>query len=56
MLIYKQPKNAAKQQATLDFFKWALENGQAQASELHYVPLPPELVKQIEAYWGSEFK
>ncbi len=56
MLMHKQPKDAARSKATLDFFKWALENGQPQASELHYVPLPPELVKQIEAYWGSEFK
>ncbi|OAX85970.1 phosphate ABC transporter substrate-binding protein PstS [Xanthomonas nasturtii] len=56
MLMHKQPKDAVRSKATLDFFKWALENGQAQASELHYVPLPPELVKQIEAYWGSEFK
>ncbi|PKV12340.1 phosphate ABC transporter substrate-binding protein PstS [Xanthomonas prunicola] len=56
MLMHKQPKDAARSKATLDFFKWALENGQAQASELHYVPLPPELVKQIQAYWGSEFK
>ncbi|WP_115572810.1 phosphate ABC transporter substrate-binding protein PstS [Xanthomonas campestris] len=56
MLMHKQPKDAARSKATLDFFKWALENGQAQASELHYVPLPPELVKQIETYWGSEFK
>ena len=53
MLIYKQPKNAAKQQATLDFFKWAFENGQAQAKSLDYVPLPAELVTQVEAYWAS---
>ena len=32
-----------------------LEGG-GQAEALHYVPLPPELVKQIEAYWASEFK
>ncbi|PPT30425.1 phosphate ABC transporter substrate-binding protein PstS [Xanthomonas arboricola] len=56
MLMHKQPKDAARSKATLDFFKWALDNGQAQASELHYVPLPPELVKQIQAYWASEFK
>ncbi|MCC4606339.1 phosphate ABC transporter substrate-binding protein PstS [Xanthomonas campestris] len=56
MLMHKQAKDAARSKATLDFFKWALENGQTQASELHYVPLPPELVKQIQAYWGSEFK
>ncbi|PPU05709.1 phosphate ABC transporter substrate-binding protein PstS [Xanthomonas arboricola] len=56
MLMHKQPKDAARSKATLDFFKWALDNGQAQASGLHYVPLPPELVKQIQAYWASEFK
>ncbi len=53
MLIYRQPKDAAKQQATLDFFKWAFENGQAQAKSLDYVPLPAELVTQVEAYWAS---
>ncbi|MEN4904364.1 phosphate ABC transporter substrate-binding protein PstS [Luteimonas sp. TWI662] len=56
MLMHKQPKDAARSQATRDFFKWAFESGQAQASELHYVPLPPELVQQIEAYWAAEFK
>ena len=56
MLMYKQPKDAKRSADTLAFFKWAFENGQAQANELHYVPLPAELVTQIEAYWGSEFK
>ncbi len=56
MLMYKQPKDAKRSADTLAFFKWAFENGQGQASELHYVPLPPELVQQIEAYWASEFK
>jgi phosphate transport system substrate-binding protein len=56
MLMYKQPKDARRSAEALAFFKWAFENGQAQANELHYVPLPPELVSQIEAYWASEFK
>ena len=56
MLMHKQPKDAARSKATLDFFKWAFESGQAQATELHYVPLPAELVQQIEAYWAAEFK
>jgi len=55
MLMPKQPRDPARSQATLDFFKWALEQGQAQASELHYVPLPAELVQQVEAYWAAEF-
>jgi len=56
MLMHKQPKDPARSRAALDFFKWAFENGQAQASELHYVPLPAELVQQIESYWAAEFK
>ncbi|KAF1686349.1 phosphate ABC transporter substrate-binding protein PstS [Pseudoxanthomonas broegbernensis] len=56
MLMPKRPKDAARSRATLAFFEWAFERGQAQAQELHYVPLPPELVRQIEAYWAAEFE
>ncbi len=54
MLMHKQPRDPARSQATLEFFKWAFEEGQSQASELHYVPLPPALVEQVEAYWQRE--
>ncbi|NIJ69505.1 phosphate ABC transporter substrate-binding protein PstS [Xanthomonas sp. 60] len=56
MLMQKQPKDAKRNQDALAFFKWAFESGQAQANELHYVPLPAELVTQIEAYWATELK
>ena len=56
ILMYKQPKDAKRSADTRGFFKWAFENGQTQAQALDYVPLPPELVKQIEAYWAAEFK
>jgi phosphate transport system substrate-binding protein len=56
VLVYKQPKNAAGTKATLDFFKWAYENGGKQAEELDYVPLPKALTEQIEAYWQAEIK
>ena len=52
--MYKQPKNAASSKAALDFFKYALENGQEQAKALQYVSLPSSLVKQIEAYWAKQ--
>jgi phosphate transport system substrate-binding protein len=55
-IMYKQPKDAAQSQAALDFFKWSFENGQAQAGALDYVPLPKELVQQVEQYWATEFK
>ncbi|GAB3749588.1 phosphate ABC transporter substrate-binding protein PstS [Lysobacter olei] len=56
ILMYKQPKDAQRSKAALDFFKWSLESGQPQAQELHYVPLPADLVKQVEAYWAAEIK
>ena len=56
ILVYKQPKDAKRTRDTLDFFKWALENGRPQADALHFVPLPAELVQQIEAYWASDIK
>ena len=56
ILIYKQPKDAARTKAALDFFKWAYAEGGKQAEELDYVPLPKELTSQIEAYWKSEIK
>jgi phosphate transport system substrate-binding protein len=56
ILMYKQPKDPQRSQDAMDFFTWALENGQPQAQELHYVPLPPELVAQVKEYWAAEFK
>jgi phosphate transport system substrate-binding protein len=56
VLMYKQPKDAARSKTALDFFKWALEKGQKQALALDYVALPDPLVKQIEAYWASTIK
>ncbi|MGH6980523.1 MAG: phosphate ABC transporter substrate-binding protein PstS [Stellaceae bacterium] len=55
MLMYKTPKDQARQKATLDFFAWALRHGQAQAEALDYVPLPQSLVTQIAAYWTRPF-
>ena len=56
MIMYKNPKNATNSKVALDFFKFALEHGQQAATTLDYVPLPPALVGQIEAYWAAEFK
>ena len=53
ILMYKQPKNAATAKQAREFFAWIYANGDAAAQELHYVPLPDVLVRQIEAYWAS---
>ncbi|HEY4560901.1 MAG TPA: phosphate ABC transporter substrate-binding protein PstS [Lysobacter sp.] len=56
ILMYKQPKDPARSKAALDFFRWALENGSATAQSLNYVPLPPDVVAQVEQYWSTQFK
>ena len=56
ILMYKTPKDAKRSADTREFFKWAFEQGQTQAQALDYVPLPPALVQQVEAYWAAEFK
>jgi phosphate transport system substrate-binding protein len=56
ILMYKKPRDLSRTRVALDFFKWALEQGQRQADELAYVPLPSSLVAQIEAYWKTSFR
>ena len=51
ILMYKEPKVAAQSKEALEFFKWALKDGASDAKSLNYIPLPPALIKQIEAYW-----
>jgi phosphate transport system substrate-binding protein len=55
-IMYKTPKNAEHSKLAFEFFQWSFEHGQPQADTLDYVPLPESLVKQIEAYWKSDFK
>ncbi len=56
ILMRKQPRDAAAASAALDFFRWAYADGADQAKSLDYVPLPAELVTQIEAYWAAQLK
>jgi phosphate transport system substrate-binding protein len=56
VLMYKEPKDAENAKAAKDFFAWVYTDGDAQAASLHYVPLPDELVQQVNAYWDAQFK
>jgi phosphate transport system substrate-binding protein len=49
MLAYEKGSDAAKQKGVVDFFTWSLNNGQKMAEELGFVPLPPSVVKMVEA-------
>jgi len=53
VMMYKEPKDAARSKEALAFFKWSLEQGQSEAQALDYIPLPAALVKMIEASWAK---
>jgi len=40
----------------LKFFRWGFGKGEGMAKELDYVPVPPKVVKLIEASWKSKIK
>ena len=49
VLAYEKGADAARQKGVVDFFTWSLNNGQKMAEELGFVPLPPSVVKMVEA-------
>jgi len=49
VLAYAKGGNAAKQKGVVDFFTWSLNGGQKMAEDLGFVPLPPSVVKMVEA-------
>jgi phosphate transport system substrate-binding protein len=51
ILMHKRPNAPERAAVAMDFFKWALENGEEQAASLEYVSLPPDLVQKIQIYW-----
>ena len=56
VLMPTSPSDKARSKAALDFFRFAFEHGQDQATKLDYVPLPPALVRQIETYIAQKIK
>lgn len=56
VIMHQQGKSAQASRDALAFFKWSLENGQKDAKTLDYIPLPGNLVKQIEGYWSKNIK
>jgi phosphate transport system substrate-binding protein len=56
ILIYKQPQDVAATTEALKFFAWSFKKGSKMAEELDYVPMPANVVKDIENTWASEIK
>ncbi len=53
-MLLRKDSPADQNHLALTFLDWALKSGQAQAKALQYVPLPDDVVKQIEAHWTQE--
>jgi phosphate transport system substrate-binding protein len=54
VMIRKYPQDPSRTHDMLAFFRWTFEHGQDLASSLGYLPLPPQLVHQVEDYWNAE--
>jgi phosphate transport system substrate-binding protein len=53
ILVYKDQADAVKGKAIADFLWWAVHDGEKFAADLHYAPLPAEVVKKVEAKISS---
>jgi phosphate transport system substrate-binding protein len=56
ILMYKKPKDPKASAEALKFFAWCYEQGGKMADSLAYVPMPANVVKDVEAYWKKEIK
>jgi phosphate transport system substrate-binding protein len=55
-LVRRYPRDGVRSRATLAFFRWAMEDGRELASSVQYLPIPPSLVRQVEAYWEEQIR
>lgn len=53
ILVYKDQPNPTKGKAVADFLWWAIHDGEKFVKELHYAPLPSEVVKKVEGKINS---
>lgn len=48
LLVYQQQPDSVKGRKLVDFLRWALTNGEKQASALDYAPLPESMVARLK--------
>ncbi len=56
ILVYKKPQDAATTGEALKFFAWSYSKGGKMAEDLDYVPMPSNVVKDIEQSWSADIK
>lgn len=53
ILVYKDQRDASKGKALADFLWWGIHDGQSFARDLHYAPLPADIVQRAEGKINS---
>lgn len=56
ILLPRNPADAAKAQNVMRFFDWAYRDGDATATGLDYVPLPPAVEDAVRAAWTAQVR
>jgi phosphate transport system substrate-binding protein len=54
ILVYKKPSDAVATGEALKFFAWSYAKGQTMAKDLDYVPMPDNVVADIEKMWSTD--
>jgi phosphate transport system substrate-binding protein len=54
ILIHQKPQDPAAATSALKFFAWAYANGDKQAEDLVYVPLPAAVKEQVKKMWAEK--
>lgn len=56
ILIYKDQASSSKATALLKYFEWCYTDGAKMASDLHYVPMPENVVGFVRKLWADSVK
>jgi phosphate transport system substrate-binding protein len=56
ILLYKKPADVAATGEALKFFAWAYTKGADMAKQLDYVPMPGNVVADVQKMWASDIK
>jgi len=56
VIVHATAEKPERTAAVLRFFDWAFHHGREMADELHYVPMPEQVVKMIEKTWAAKIR
>ncbi|MEJ2199455.1 MAG: phosphate ABC transporter substrate-binding protein PstS [Desulfuromonadaceae bacterium] len=56
ILVHKDQQDETTIKSVLDFFDWCYANGGPTAEKLHYVSMPPNVVKLVQNKWSQEIR